>query len=381
MQVPNIVLISLDTLRADVAYSGRLPRLHQLVKQGTSFRNAVSSAPLTPVSHASVFTGLWPYNHGVRHLFREKLNPAVPTLAQLAAGAGYETKAIVSCPGMNRWYGFDAGFYDFDDEIPRLADGSDPLQSVDVAVRGTALKRASLVLERSLAWLDTCGNAPFFLFLHFFDTHWPYEAPDTFGLAPRNPYEGEALYVDDHLGRFMDQMKARGLWERTLFVIFSDHGEDLNGWYQNDHGGPELGHPEERGHGCLLYDATQLVPLILIQDGIIPEGRTVETQIRLVDILPTITELAGIADSYDRDGQSLVPLLATEGQHRPAYMETYYREEFVGTNLAPLIGARLSPTQKIVTDLGSGDIQCFDLERDPCERRPVSFGPGWIGYD
>lgn len=377
MRAPNIVLVSLDTLRADVAYSGRMPRLHALMNQGTSFLNAISPAPLTPVSHASVFTGLLPAKHGVRHLFREKLNPEIPTLAQLAAAAGYETKAIVSCPGMNRWYGFDMGFYDYDDEIPRLPDGSDPLHSVDVAVRGMALKRASLVLERALAWLDDRRTEPFFLFLHFFDTHWPYEAPDTFGQTPLNPYEGEALYVDHHLGRFMDVMKSKGLDERTLFVFFSDHGEDLNGWYPNDHGGAQLGHPEERGHGCLLYDATQLVPLIIVRNGVVPAGRRVHTQVRLLDILPTIAEMAGLADGHERDGRSLVPLLTTESEHRPAYMETYYREELAGADLAPLVGLRMTPKQKTIIDLGGDAVHCFDLEHDPHEKRPISFGPGW----
>jgi len=149
----NLILISLDTVRADVAYSGKFKAINFLRNQGVSFLNTVSSSPLTPVSHATVLTGLQPYNHGMRHLFKEKLKQNTITLASILQKKGYKTGAIVSCPGMNKWYGFSKGFDHYDDEIPRLADGSDPLKTVDVKKRGTALKRAELVIERANKWL------------------------------------------------------------------------------------------------------------------------------------------------------------------------------------------------------------------------------------
>src|SRR5207248_293299 len=160
---------------------------------------AVASAPLTPVSHASVLTGLQPFNHGIRHLFREQLAPRVGTLQSVLQGAGYTTGAVVSCPGLHRWYGMDYGFSHYDDEIPLLADGRDPLEVVDVEIRGTALKRAPIVVERALSWLDRVKGEPFFGFVHFFDAHWPYEAPADFGVPFANPYEGEVAYMDHHL--------------------------------------------------------------------------------------------------------------------------------------------------------------------------------------
>src|SRR3972149_11585154 len=122
----NLILISLDTVRADVAYSGKFKTINKLRKEGVTFLNTISSSPFTPASHATVFTGFQPYNHGIRHLFKEKLSPKIKTLAQVLREKGYETGAIVSCPGLNKWYGFSRGFDHYDDEIPKLADGNNP---------------------------------------------------------------------------------------------------------------------------------------------------------------------------------------------------------------------------------------------------------------
>ena len=123
----NLILISLDTVRADVAYSQKFPAINYLRQRGVTFLNTISSSPLTPVSHSTVLTGLQPYNHGVRHLFKEKIKPGIKTLAQVMRVNGYVTGAVVSCPGMNKWYRLSRGFNSYDDEMPKMADGSDPL--------------------------------------------------------------------------------------------------------------------------------------------------------------------------------------------------------------------------------------------------------------
>jgi arylsulfatase A-like enzyme len=372
----NFLLVSLDTLRADVAYRGPLPNFQSLSARGTTFENVVASAPITPISHASVFTGLQPYEHGVRHLFRERLKVPSPTLAQLFAGEGYRTAAVVACPGLNRWYGMNAGFDHYDDEIPRLADGSDPLTTIDVKLRGTALKRAPLVVERGLRWLEENRSESFFLFLHFFDTHWPYGPPDWFAPPGANPYEGEAAFVDHHLGRLFAKLESWGVLEDTVVALFSDHGEDLAGWYPNDHAGAERGHPEEEGHGCLLFDATQMVPMTWLAPsalGLVPAGRRVGTQVRLVDILPTAVDLCGLADPHRRAGRSLRGLFTADEPHRPAYCETYYREEQTAVaGLGPLRGLRLDNRFKIVLDVRTGRQVGSDLASDPHELHPVA---------
>jgi arylsulfatase A-like enzyme len=371
----NLLLISLDTLRADVAYRGPLPSFQSLFARGTVFDHTVSSAPITPISHASVFTGLQPYEHGIRHLLRERLSTAAPTLAQLLSAAGYRTGAIASCPGLNRWYGLNVGFDHYDDEIPRLADGRDPLTTADVKMRGTALKRAPLVVERGLSWLEKNRHDPFFLFLHFFDTHWPYEPPEWYAPEGANPYEGEAAYLDHYLGKLFARLESWGLLDGgTLVVLFSDHGEDLAGWYPNDHAGAALGHPEEEGHGCLLFDATQMVPMMFLAPGLVPAGRRVDSQVRLVDILPTVTDLLGVTDTSPRSGRTLRGLFTGTEPHRTAYCEAYHREEQVAVpGLGPWRGMRIDNRFKVIFDLVTQTFRVYDLTSDPGEQRPLEY--------
>lgn len=372
MQRPNVLFISLDTVRADVAYSGRLPGVEALRRAGTTFRQAISSCPLTPISHATVFTGLQPPRHGIRHLLREQLRTDVPTLAERLGDEGYSTAAVVSCPGLNSWYGINRGFGFYDDEIPLLPDGRNPLTVNDVKLRGLALKRAPLVVERAINWLDQQPPEPFFLFAHFFDAHWPYEPPEDFDPGAANPYEGEVAYSDHYLQRLLDRLA--GLERPLLVVCFSDHGEDLAGWYPNDHAGdPRYGY--EEGHGCLLFDATQHVPLIIGGPGV-PAGREVDQQVRLVDIMPTVLDLLGLAPS-DSDGASLAEFFARdEVASRPAYSETHFPEELqtppVGARLTPLASVRTEDgkesCRKVIWEFGGGRVEVYDLSADPLEK-------------
>lgn len=378
---PNVLLVSLDTLRADLAYSGRFPTMARLGREGTSFSTVVSAAPLTPVSHASVLTGQLPVHHGLRHLLRERIEPAVATLAEIFTGHGYSTAGVVSCPGLNRWYGFDRGFGVFDDEIPRLPDGTDALTLVDVKLRGTAMKRAPLVTERALSWLAAKPPQPWFLFVHYFDSHWPYEAPRLFDPAVANPYEGEVMYMDHYLGRLFDGLASVCVdLDETLVVCFSDHGEDLAGWYANDHAGPR-GHAEEEGHGCLLFDATQLVPLWFRWPGRVPAGLRVPSQVRLIDIASTITDLLRF-QAPRTDGEPLTAAFSgVVPVDRAAYCETFFREELtikgVPAQLKPWKGIRIDRTLKVIWEVGGDAVWIYDLDRDPAERAPrVVAGSG-----
>lgn len=369
----NLILISLDTVRADVAYSGKFPVIEKLRKQGVSFLNTTASAPLTPVSHATVFTGLQPQRHGIRHLFREQLKRGVSTFTQVLKKEGYTTGAIVSCPGMNKWYGFNKGFDHYDDEIPRLADGSDPLEAVDVKKRGTALKRAELVVGRALNWIDKkhSPDKPFFLFLHFFDAHWPYKAPHKFG--GDNHYEEEVAYSDHYLGIFFDELKKGGLLDNTTVVCFSDHGEDLAGLYKNDKGGRKLGHPEESGHGCLLYEQTDQV-LLIINNSRLPQHLNITSQARLVDLAPTILELLKVKHKPSAfDGVSLLPLVEGKSLNLVGYSETMYPKEQTEATKGQFANAsnkksfRIANRYKIIEEIDGDDIEIYDLLNDPNE--------------
>lgn len=373
----NLIFISLDTVRADVAYSGKFKGLETLRKDSVTFLNTISSSPLTPVSHSTILTGLQPFNHGVRHLFREKLNKKAVTIAQILKKEKYKTAAIVSCPGMNKWYGFSKGFDLYDDEIPRLADGSDPLKTIDVKKRGTALKRAELVIERANKWLDKNKEQPFFLFIHFFDAHWPYEAPKKFG--GDNYYEEEVAYTDHYMVQFIDKLKKDKLYDKTSIVCFSDHGEDLDGLYPNDKGGEKLGHPEELGHGCLLYDQTQKVVLV-IKDKKLSKKKNVSNQVRLVDIVPTVIDLFDIDyDIKNFDGISLMPI-ATKNKELQllAYSETYYPEEQTKATKGKFSFAknkkayRISNRFKIIENIGENNVEFYDLLSDKHEQNNLN---------
>lgn len=368
----NLILVSLDTVRADVAYSGKFKTIQKLRKEGVTFLNSISSSPFTPASHATLLTGLQPYNHGIRHLFKEKLNPKTRTLAQILKDRRYETGAIVSCPGMKKWYGFPKGFDHYDDDIPRLSDGSDPLLTVDVKKRGTALKRANLVIQKAYDWMKDKKGKKYFLFIHFFDAHWPYEAPEKYG--GNNAYEGEVAFSDHYLGVFFDSLKNEGLLDNTSIVVFSDHGEDLEGLYPNDKGGKKLGHPEEFGHGCLLYDQTQKVVLI-IKDKSLPKNKNVEQQVRLVDVFPTILDLLKIKNNYRVDGVSLIPIIKRSiNLELSAYSETFYPEEqAVATgkfkNARNKISLRVANNYKYIFHLNSNKVELYDLSKDRNERK------------
>lgn len=373
---PSVLLISLDTLRADVAYSGGFPTLERLRRAGSCFRSVVSSVPLTPASHATILTGLQPARHGIRHLLRERLDPSVPTLAGILRAAGYATGAIVSCPALDRWYGMNRGFSHYDDEMPRLPDRG--LELNDVKLRGTAMKRAPLVTERALSWLAQRPSEPWFLFVHYFDSHWPYEPPETYGVEVANDYEGEVAFMDHHLGELLDGLADRGVrLEDTIVICLSDHGEDLGGWYENDHAG-ERGHPEEQGHGCLLFDATQQVPLWICWPNRLPRNRQVDVQVRVVDVTPTVLDLLGLP-MQSFDGGSLVPLIeGHETSHRLGYCETYFREELVvrserSANLHPWKALRVANRYKVIWEVGTGTQWWHDLAADPREAGAVEL--------
>jgi arylsulfatase len=370
----NLILVSYDSVRADVAFSGKFPAIERLRAQGTTFRNCVASAPLTPVSHTSIMTGLQPFHHGVRHLFRESLRPGTPTLAVALGKAGFSTSAVVSCPGLSRWYGIDSGFGRYDDEIPRLPDGTDPLQTVDVKLRGTALKRASLVVERARGMLAREGDRPFFHFVHFFDAHWPYNPPDRpFAYAVANDYEAEIAYLDHHFNALLDWLEQSGKREDTLIVLFGDHGEDLDGLYPNDKGGEANGHPEEMGHGCLLYDQTIMVPLIFSHPSF--PRRELREQVRLIDVMPTCLELLGVELRHQVDGVSLADAVMGRVGVRDlvGYSETHYPREQVEASGGSFgwtrdkKSLRFGNRYKVIIHLGSDEMEAYDLLEDPNE--------------
>lgn len=285
------------------------------------------------------------------------------TVAEQLRDVGYRCGAIVAAPPLDHWFGLDRGFEHYDDEVPPIGAGG-----------GKAIKPANAVVDRALAWLqEGPQEQPVFLFVHFFDAHWPYDPPARWRGRHAHLYEDEVGRVDHELGRLLRELERGGRDPANrCLVVFGDHGEDLAGHYANDHAGPD--HPEERGHGCLLFDGTQHVPLWVRWPGV--PASAVRAQVSLVDIAPTLLA-AGGAPAPPGDGRDLSAWLDDPGSAgAPVYCETYFREELrdIGgaASLSPLVAVRIPDRFKIIRETATATLAVYDLQADPEERGPLS---------
>lgn len=288
---PNLVLITIDTLRADrVGAYGHLAAqtaaLDRLAREGVLVEEAVVQVPQTRPSHASIFTGRNPYEHGLRDNFSPPLDSKLPVLAEVLRGRGWTTGGFIGAYPVSRDSGLDRGFQVFDDPFTGGA---------AVAARAErSERRAAEVVDKALAWLEGLRARPFFLWVHVFDPHAPYEPPPPWRERfAKDPYDGEVAYADAQIGRLLDWIDRAGLQESTLVVATSDHGEGLG-----DHGEDE--------HMLFVYDSTLRVPLLMRWPGVLRAGARVEGQFRSVDLLPTLIELLGL------------PAVASSGASRAA---------------------------------------------------------------
>lgn len=288
-EAPNVVLISVDTLRADHlgcygAPAVETPAIDRLAAEGVRFQHAYSPAPLTLPAHWTIHTGIEPWRHGVLDngmVLRER--PAT-TLAERFSEAGYDTAAFVAAFVLNRAFGLDRGFRHYDD-----GPGSDA--ELDQLFHSTA--PADERVSRALHWLRRPRSQPFFLWLHLYDPHSPYEPPSAFRkLYADRPYDGEIAFVDMQLARLLTAIESSPEGVRTLIVLLSDHGESLG-----EHG--------ELTHGMLLYDATLQVPLIFRLPSRLPAGAARPDAVTLADVAPTVLALAGLPPGEPVDGVDL----------------------------------------------------------------------------
>ena len=291
-QAPNVVLVTIDTLRADHvgAYghaSAETPTIDRLAREGVLLEDAVVQVPQTRPSHTSIFTGRYPYEHGIRDNYSAPLAATTPTMASILRQQGWDTGGFIGAYPVSRPSGLDRGFAVFDD----------PFAAGDATTREARTeRRANEVVDKALAWLAKPRTAPFFAWVHLFDPHAPYEAPAPYGKRhARSPYDGEVAYADAQLGRVLAWLDEKGLRSRTLVVVTSDHGEGLG-----EHGEDE--------HMFFVYDSTLRVPLVLSWPGRLPAGARVLGQFRSVDLLATVLELLG------------VPAPATSGASRASFL-------------------------------------------------------------
>jgi choline-sulfatase len=320
-EAPNIILITVDTTRADRmgflgSKRGLTPNLDTLARQGVVFEKAYSQAPLTPVSHATIFTGTYPQFHTVTD-FGHPLPSLLPSVPEILQKSGYHTAAFIGSlildPKANMAPGFDRGFDFFDAGFhQKRGPNEDRYHNIE--------RRAGEVVDHAIAWLNKNRKPPFFLWIHLYDPHAPYDPPRPYDVRFKNPYDGEIAYSDASLGRVFNYLRQRRLYERALIAVMSDHGESLGA-----HG--------ESMHGIFLYDETIRVPLLFKLPGAVLAGRHVRARVRLVDVAPTLLSMLSLPLPPTFQGESLVPLMKP-GQKAlpelPAYAETDYPHRAFG---------------------------------------------------
>jgi arylsulfatase A-like enzyme len=299
---PNLLLLVLDTTRADrmSAYGYRsdtTPHLARLAREGVRFDQAVSHVTQTLPSLATLLSSRLPHRHGVRVNGLFRLPEDVVTLAFVLEEEGFATAAIVSAFPLDARFGLVRGFSHYD---------ADFRDSILTRTRETAFRfqgrayadfeqRADEATDKALAWLHRRslaegGEQAFFLLVHYFDPHWPYEPPEGFRDFA-DPYDGEIAFTDAQIGRLLQEMEAMGLLEDTLVVVTADHGELLD---------PER--PRAR-HAGYLEEPVLRVPLLVRQPGAIPSRTVVREPVGLVDLAPTLLALLGVEAPEDFEGE------------------------------------------------------------------------------
>lgn len=316
-----VILISIDTLRSDhlpaYGYGGvATPNIDALRGDSILYKRAYSHCPLTLPSHASVFTGELPADTGIRDNTGYALARDKVTLAEILQQNGYATGAAVSAYVLRKGTGIERGFAAYDDNVGAERAGS-TISSVQ--------RDGSKSIAVADAWLDANRARPLFYFLHLYEPHSPYEPPAEYR-GRYSPYDGEIAYSDALLGRFIQRLKALGIYDDALIILFSDHGEGLN-----DHGEDE--------HGIFLYREAIQVPLLVKLPGRRRAGEAIDAPVQLSDVFPTVLEVTGAR--HDRPAAtpaSGARSLLDPPAKRQIYSESYFaRFHFGWSDLHSLI--------------------------------------------
>ena len=397
---PNVILITLDTTRADRmgflgSQRGLTPNLDTLARQSVVFTHAYSQVPVTTASHATILTGTYPQFHQVND-FGVPLAEDVPYAPAIFRARGYHTAAFIGSlvldPAARSAPGFDRGFETFDAGFRRRHPGESRYQTIE--------RRGSEVVAHALAWISQHPRGPFFVWVHLYDAHDPYDPPEPYKSRYASaPYDGEIAYEDSAVGKFLSQLRAHGLYEGSLIAVMADHGESLG-----EHG--------EETHGIFLYDETIHVPLLFKLPGERSAGKRIENRVGLVDVLPTILQGVGIPAPSETQGQSLLALLKTpvakSGANaeatipdRPSYAESDYphrtfgwstlralrtgkylfidapRRELYDQSVDPKAAHNLSSTSAAVTATLAGQLETFRKNTSTSKEPPkANVDPG-----
>jgi arylsulfatase A-like enzyme len=366
--IEGVLLVTVDTLRADhlSAYGGPdpTPAFDAVAAEGVLVERAYTPTPSTGPAHASLFTGLYPWRHGVLQN-AAPLPDELVTLAMSLRERGFRTAAFVSSFILDGRFGFDRGFESYGFEATEKIVWRGQL-------RPRFYARGAATTDAALRWLHDHRGERFFLWIHYFDPHAPYEPPEGFALPPgtdvdldgrRVPsglgsrsrlgdlvraYRGEVRYTDAELGRLLDSLREDGRLDRIALVVTSDHGEAFG-----DHG--------QLGHGTTLYEELVRVPLLVRGPGI-PAGRRLPGPVQLEDLMPTLLDWLGLPVPPDLDGVSLLGWLRGAGAPPPRHTVLGRRRAY--TDEPDLFFARSGEIKWI----GHGeDFDRYDLSLDPRE--------------
>ena len=310
---PSVVLITIDTVRADRmgflgSTRGLTPQLDAFARDGVVFERSYSQAPLTPVSHATILTGTYPRFHGVRD-FGIRLPESAPYLPAIFRARGYRTAAFVSSiildPQSGLAPGFERGFDTYDAGFHRGKRGENRLGSIQ--------RRGEETVTRALAWLQANRQGPVFLWVHIWDAHDPYDPPTPFKERFANaPYDACIAYVDATVGKLLAGLRSADIYDSAMIAVMSDHGESLG-----EHG--------EDTHGVFLYDSTIRVPLLLKFPNTKFAKQKVSARANLADVAPTVLDAIQVPIAAEMQGQSLIPLIgAKDVRDRISFAENEY---------------------------------------------------------
>ena len=308
----NVIFITVDTLRSDhlgcYGYERiKTPNIDGLAERGTMFKNAISQVPLTLPSHCSLFTSTYPQFNNVRDNGSYRLGQSAVTLAERMQENGYATAAFVSTFVLDSKFGLDQGFETYDDRMQQNI-GKKIIEHME------AERTADKVTDAAVSWLRNKKASKTFLWVHYFDPHAVYNPPAPYReLYKDNPYDGEIAFTDEHIGVLLAALKELKLDENSLIIFAADHAEGL-------------GEHEEFGHSVFIYDTTLKVPLIFSCPGLVTEGKVIEGQVRLVDVMPTILDFLQIERNKEIQGKSLIGLMKgrIKSLNLPAYSESLY---------------------------------------------------------
>jgi arylsulfatase A-like enzyme/predicted Zn-dependent protease len=350
----NVIVITLDTTRSDHlgCYGCRdveTPTIDGFAARGVRFEHCYAQTPLTLPSHTTLFTGTLPLFHGIRDNGGFFVPEKLKTMAELFKDKGYETGAFIAAYVLDSKWGLNQGFDTYYDKFD--------MGKFKRISLGTVQRPGNEVLDQALPWLEERKDKRFFTWLHLYDPHTPYDPPPPYDkLYPNHPYLGEIAFADSQLGRLWHWLESNDLLRKTFIVFAGDHGESL-------------GEHEEQSHGFFIYQATIHVPLIIVTPFPKLQGLVSPEVTGLVDVLPTVCDMAGLPVPSEVQGKSLLP--AFFGRRRKenplVYSETYYpRFHYGWSDLKAVQDSRYKLILAPVPEL-------YDVVADPREEKNLVY--------